>query len=520
MIKNSYWIRKMIKKLALLALVSVFAAQGQSAESTISAQSEKRFEKISKLVSDYAKSGENMADPDVKKAILNELASTMPPLTPKTPPDLRTSKDLSDEAKLIVQKKFPKTPDQCRSEATKEAAALFIMAKPMDKVQLQFRKGSKLYSVDGIFYSYGSNSINVGEYTIALFDLLPEYRVKFDPVYCETQKKDYINNKMQEYFQQKAAYSREVLWKLKEAQIAANEKAGYVMAWKEWKSVKDVAEILIRSQQENPDKASPEEKAEKKAASKKTEDQPQETAAVREEKPAAPTKAANLENELEEKANRQLKKIANTCSGIDADQGYKLALWNMTREEVRILMAKELGTSLTPVNDKEVDILNLDKGPIQKIEFCYFNNVFGRMVVHFRITNMSEMMELTKNLNDRYGLTDEQKKAMKEQEEAKKIDPAENADASPKDDKDKKDKKDKKKKEEEPPPPPLEQTFHWTGNITYGSIYLKLSPDRTSFQQLVLTKESAEVISTYKLQMQRKRSSDKSKESPKSPIDF
>ena len=57
------------------------------------------------------------------------------------------------------------------------------MYKPQEQVKVFYQRGRSVYSIKGTFYGFGGGSIQVNERHIAMFDLLPESRIKFDKAY-------------------------------------------------------------------------------------------------------------------------------------------------------------------------------------------------------------------------------------------------------------------------------------------------------------------------------------------------
>ena len=186
--------------------------------------------------------------------------------------------------------------------------------------------------------------------------------------------------------------------------------------------------------------------------------------------------------------------IANSCAGIDADQGYKenVVTWGMAKEEVIFVLSKEneglseAAAAKDAVDGEEViKVTAPTDGPIKDVELHFLNNLLYKAVVNFKIVSSSTMVRLGGILNERYGLTDEQKEQRKKfQDKGEEFDDAEKAKQEPK----KEDKKDKK--DEKAPEIPIEQSYHWSGNITLATLYIKLKPDRSGYVDFKLIKES------------------------------
>lgn len=485
-------------------------------------ESEKRYGIITKILKSYKKAGENFADPKVKESIYKDIKNEMI-LEPQKKPDKRTYKELAETARNSIADSFKESPEQIKEKAEQIAADRFKMHKPLDEVSVHYKKGDRFFSARGIFYSYGGNSIKVGDKVIAIYDLTEESRIKFDKTYSETKRKQFIDNKLKEYYAEKTKRSLEVYKELKDKQIAQNEEAGYIYIWKEWRTPKEIADILIRSVEKNvrPSKTASIAKNGDKAEEKPEEAQ-EDAAHVTEE--GIEEQAAKMYRKVKQKAEKQLLEIANTQAGIDADQGYKMALWGMTLEEVGILLTKGEYYKRTHggkennnfKNEEEDELIQIqtDKiviengsGPIEKVELGFFYDSFYKVIVEFRIGTMAAMQRVGALLNERYGFTDEQKKVMVKKEKLKKGEAAEEEILAFQEESDKQQNQNKDV--------PLEQTYHWTGKITFGKVEIKLNSDYT-YSSFALIKESPDVKEAAKAKKlkeeQRKREEKRRKE--------
>lgn len=499
-------IRMSVSKLALAALAAVVAcAMAFSAPSGSkgSELSQSRLQTIQRIIAGYQKAGEKLSDPDVQKLIFNDISKAMP-LVPKEKPDVRDTKRLSDAVGDIVAKKFPESADVLQRKAEKVADDKFVMHSLLDYVSVRSQKGDDYYSNEGVFYGYGGNSIKVGDRYIAIFDLLPEYRIKFDKAYNEQKRKEFIDGCVQDYFAKKNQYSNEVFKKLRDEQSRRNEELGYINAWREWRSARNIAEILIATEMSKVKGGAGKTPDEMLNLPPNVDSQQDDTPLVEATpapKPPDPdsAKKGNLE-ELMKKVKKRLGDIANSCSGIDADQGYKMALWGFTREEVGLILSSE-GIAISPA--KASDVIVPKDGPTKKIELQYQGSYLVRVNVWFNVTDPKGFIALCGKLVETYGRTDEERKALQEAEA--RVDSAEKADDKKdkkddkKDDKKKDEKKDdkkddKKKDEKKKELPPIEQSYHWTGKTTSGTIYIKLNQERTAAEEVRLTKECPALI--------------------------
>lgn len=507
-------------------------------------ESEIRLKKITSIIQTHKNNGENLGDKAVIDNILEEISHDII-LVPKEKSDDRTFNDLREEARITALKKFPDSTEQIKKKVEAEVDKKFAMAKAMDKVAIQYKQGNKIYTIEGIFYSYGGNSVRIDSQYIAIFDLLPEYRMKFDKSFNDLKRKEFINNSIRDYSLEKSKYINDLIKDLRDAQIEKNEKTGYIFAYKEWRSGKRIAELLMESMRESAAKiaakstsaAQPSASKEPGAAAVKPEAAAQGAPVAVDVLPTDSTSKVSSQKAIDEarkKASDRLKQISNTYAGIDADQGYKMVLWGMTKEEAELLLQEKVSPEKEGVAASSEEefvkrvgpdsiILDYSQGPLAQVELHFMQNLLYKVTVRFRILSTSAMQKLMTMLNDRYGLNDEQRKIKEEEDKIKSVDDAEKMVEAPpenleeskkagnggKTDKDKKkDKeKDKDKKKDKPATPniPLEQKFHWSGKITNAFITIKINQERTAYTEFNLVKESklvAEQVNTMNKQQE------------------
>lgn len=310
---------------------------------------------------------------------------------------------------------------------------------------------------------------------------------------------------MEEHFQLRNIYSVDTYRKLRERQVQKNEDAGYIYVWKEWHTPKEIAEIIIRTlANKKPPKKVTEKKPEDNGKEPDKTETPPDKTEVKPDKGKIPDSKKLVYAELKASADKKLAEYRKKYRGIDADPGYKNAIWGMTKSQVNLLLGKYLDAE----TKEDVEFITKDKGPIEKIEIHFYHDIFWKVVVNFRIIADSpqQTMEIINVLKERYGLTDEEKKeeedALKAEEGGEGVDDAENADgAPPAEDAPAEPPAEGEGGEggeggEEPAPPPIpkEQEFHWKGKITLGTISIRYNDSRTGYEKLVLTRECPDII--------------------------
>jgi hypothetical protein len=470
---------------------------------TVSAQkstvSEERLKQVREIILQYQRAGEDLQDEDVVASIHRDI-SKIGPLVPKETPKTQPTESLAAELKTMVDKKFPKSPEQIREEAIRKAEEKYKMVEPLSYVTVYYERGDKIFKVDGIFYSYGGNSIKIDEKNVAIYDLLPEYRAKFDKNYSETKKREYINQEMMDYFQKKSEFQTEIYREIRKEQQKFNEDVGYVYAWREWRTLKDVCNIFIQNTSEGR-RLTPKTDVDKTLAALKERDasgaktEPPEGGPDLMQSPDSAEKSkADGAERLRKTVEEKLAQIGQMYAGIDADQGYGLAIWGMPRKDVRTLYGDRI-VAAEKETQSDQDVLVFDSGPIEKVVFHFFNDFFFKVDIRFRTVSGEAMHRLAMHMKERYGRTDEEKQSIEEQRakvadaekaEEKQAEGAEGAEVPPEEVK-------------------LLQHFHWTGDITKGRLTVRISDDKSGYEEFVFTKESPKVIDEVQLQLDRER---------------
>ena len=209
------------------------------------------------------------------------------------------------------------------------AEKLFQKAKVNDYVKVTYEKGSKSYTVEGYFFGYGAmeHSVNIGGNIIAIFDLIPEDRAKFDDKFREYQKDQYIKKYIRDYYMRKNDYSLELFKQEKDEITKFNENAGYVLAMGKWMTPKELTNVLLDSLASQGTVASTEPILKENTTS--IIDDKTAIATIQEPTPTIKsTDNTNVEEnkkkliaEVRKKAEIDQQRIKTRFAGIDSDQG-------------------------------------------------------------------------------------------------------------------------------------------------------------------------------------------------------
>ncbi|MFZ2658397.1 MAG: hypothetical protein WAX69_25920 [Victivallales bacterium] len=469
-----------------LGIAFLFAASADLFSAQTPPISAMRIQKISKIISTYKEAGETLSDSDVQKAILKQVAEQYH-LEPEAKKNSKTTQELGKLVREKVTLKFPDSYEDLKKKAEAEAEKTFQMAKILDYVSIHYQKGEKAFEADGYFFSYGStgNSINVGGTTIAIFDLQPNDRVKFDEAYRNQKKDSFVQTKIRDYYSRKNAYSVSVYNEIRDALVKENEDNGYIFYFNDWRTPRDVALMLCKDIQ-----AAEEKPAAPETPDKKTPTTPDKTVAsippatdISDPKKGGTTISAANKKKLEtlkKKAEDLQLQNSTKYAGIDADQGYELAFWRILKEDFALLYPQYVKSA------GDVETLVFDNGPIQKIEFHFFNKYFYRVVFEFRVQGIPReaLVGLGRKLREKYGLTDEEKAEAADPAKANRQEPCEGEHDFGKDGACKKCGWTQAELEI-----PAQQTYTWTGETTKGQLFISLNAEKTAYVEFRLTKE-------------------------------
>lgn len=407
-----------------------------------------RIQKISKIISKYKEAGENLSDNDVVNTVLKDV-SELYRLEPEAKRNTKTTQDIGKMVREKVALKFTDNYETVKKKAETEAEKTFVMAKILDYVSVKYLKGEKPNEVEGCFFSYGStnNSVNIGGTIIAMYDIVPNDRIRFDEVFRNEKRESFVKTKIRDYYSEKNAYSIQVYNEVRDAVIKENEENGYIFYMNDWRNPREVALFLIRDMP-----ASVPEKGDKTASAAGTAGEP------------APDKEDNSITKKREEIRKiaEAKQIENTTknAGIDADQGYELAYWGMKKDEFALLYPQYSAASGTG----DIEIITYEKDPLFKLEFHFTSDLFYKVVYVFRKPGEA-ILAIGRKIKDKYGLTDQEKLDAAEPEKANSTEAA----------------------------VAQEQIYTWTGKETKGQLTIRLSSDKKSYTDFILTRENPKI---------------------------
>ncbi len=373
--------------------------------------SETRMKKVSAIIARFKEAGEDLSDPDVRAAMLKEI-SKFYPLDPESKPNLVGREEVAKIVREKVALKFPDAHDVLQKRAKENAEKTFKRAKVNDYVKVTYEKGSKSYTVEGYFFGYGAmeHSINVGGNIIAIFDLIPEDRAKFDDKYREMQKEQFVQKQIRDYYFRKNEYSVELLKQEKESVVKYNENAGYIFAMNRWMTPKELAITLADSMASQgqvakidpvPTEGPGTTKPPTTVSDPTTPPGPGETPATTTTQDSKAKRIADVRR----KAEMDQQRIKTRYAGIDADQGYGNAIWWMKHADVNLLF----DSLVDRPGEGNAETITMEKGPVQKVDLYFFHGYFNKVVVNFRIAAPQAMEILYRKIVETYGKTDQER---------------------------------------------------------------------------------------------------------------
>ena len=345
-----------------------------------------KYDFIERVIKVHMDAGENIMNKDVANAILGDVATEIP-FKPSAPLDKRTHKELLALAQKKISKQFPKTLQQYKQELTREAEKRFILYKLRDKIRIRYYRGSKVYVVSGIFYSLSPDrrTVKIGSRIVPYIDVIPEDKIRIDKLVCEEKRAEYVGVRYEDYRQRRSEALMCELEKLKTAQDAANEKAGYINFLDTWYTASRLTHQKIAIERQKLASIS--------GAKTSTDtgellvfDTPNETA-------------------LREKIAAKKKEVRN-LNGIDSDRGYSPAFWDFTRGEARLALQLE---NYSPMATKQYDYFVTPNRQIRNIQFDYKNNKLSRVITFYTRVSIQDYEKLKAQYLSIYGPDDLQR---------------------------------------------------------------------------------------------------------------
>ena len=241
-----------------------------------------RMEQIQAVIQKYYDRHADLESSETIGSIKNEIESIVP-LTPAEKADTRSLMSIKKSLEKQVNQKYGKSADEIKKEAGKEAEKKYPMAKRNEEVKVYYKRGRSTLSFKGRFYGfgYGGKSVKLNSRNIPVFDLLPESKALFDKNINEELRKNFVEEKLQEYNRAKLDYSEQLFRKEYVEIRTKNEKNGYIYQGNSWETAESImklrlAEMVkrakVRAEKERLEKEA-QEKAKREAAGNSGEDQ-------------------------------------------------------------------------------------------------------------------------------------------------------------------------------------------------------------------------------------------------------
>lgn len=130
----------------------------------------------------------------------------------------------------MVKKKFPAKDSDMEKKFLAEAQKKYPIYKKGDKITVYYSIGSSTYRASGTFYGYGigGRSIIINSRAIAMRDLSPADRARFDRKSNRSFCQRYVESEMKKYRMERFNYELEETNKFLKKEIGENDKKGFI----------------------------------------------------------------------------------------------------------------------------------------------------------------------------------------------------------------------------------------------------------------------------------------------------
>lgn len=404
----------------------------QRSVTTTYSQSQFRLSKqrviiIREILDEAIAKGDDITKPYIISLLETKIGNKMP-LEPKAPISNKPVSYFREQARNLDRQVIAAEEEKVRRAATAEAAKRYPLTAPKTKVKFQYRKGPYLRTIEGIFYQANNRYIQVNANRIPLVDLPEELQTRFLPSLNEAKRQEFIQEKIFEYRRNHAKRMQAKFTELLAAQDLENEKNGYIYDSENrcWLTAKQVYTTMLAEAQERYKKHMAEEAKRRAEEEAKLREQREKELAAGGGVPTIDTSSDERYEEIISGAKTKIQALHKTASGVDAQQGYGLAIWGSDREEVAYIFSRTDGLKYIPTKSYN-KLITTHHRPYEV--FFYFQNnklcrtieFYGKEetlktgateadVVKIRVLGYDEFDDLLIRLHDAYGAADEEKK--------------------------------------------------------------------------------------------------------------
>ena len=238
--------------LFVFGMVSIFSADARLpyesvlGKRTAKTESDKRIQSIEKIVYSFVADGRDIKDEKVQGLILKKVADEYPTVSGKTPREVDVPK-IRKRADKMADKKYPMTDKELEELYMKKADELYQSLPLNTTVTITYKQGPYKKTITGRYFglTYYNDGVNIENTVIPIFDMSDSDKSKFDAKLRTLRKKHYVSNQIEAYQETKKEFSDSIIRDKAEATVKNNEKDGFIYAWSEWRTPKDVADIVI-----------------------------------------------------------------------------------------------------------------------------------------------------------------------------------------------------------------------------------------------------------------------------------
>ena len=205
-----------------------------------------RIEQIKSILKQYYDKHADLENADVVNDIRRDIQKVVP-LAPAKKADTRSPYDIKDSLQSKVKEKYGKSPDEIRKSAEKDAEVKYPMAKRNEVVKVYYKRGRSVLSFSGHYYGFGlgGKSVRLNSRNIPVFDLLPESKSLFDKNFNAEMRKNFIDEKIQDYNKERLQYAEKLFSKEYNRIRKQNENLGYIYQSGNWETAESVLKIHL-----------------------------------------------------------------------------------------------------------------------------------------------------------------------------------------------------------------------------------------------------------------------------------
>ncbi len=208
--------------------------------------SEKKIQKIEKIIYSYVDKGSNISRSEVKKEIINEV-NDIYRMHSKDKPEIVNFVKINKSIDQLIAKQFPLSKKELKAKLEKIALKKFQPAKINSVMTLTYKQGPYKRTITGRYYglTYYNDGVKIENTVIPIFDLSGKDKNKFDSKLREFKQKKFVIRKIDKYEERKVQFINKTRRDEIRLIVEKNEKMGFIFTWGKWRTPKAVTLIMI-----------------------------------------------------------------------------------------------------------------------------------------------------------------------------------------------------------------------------------------------------------------------------------